>query len=792
MEKEIKRVLLASVAAVAAAMPAFAQDSAAPARPAVETPRDEPAAGQDTGEIVVTATRQEQALGRVPLSVAAYSQETLDRQGVRRVDDIGRLTPGLNFARGAGSNSAQSNISVRGVRSTSGIPTTGVYIDDTPVQIRVGSSQTLANPYPQIFDLDRVEVLRGPQGTLFGSGSLGGAIRFITPSPSLSRSSVYGRAEIATTHKGGLSYEAGVAIGAPIIEDKLGLRASAWYRRDGGYVDRFDPLTGARTREDMNRTDNYTARIALGWQPVEALTITPSLYFQEVNSQDGPSYSIARSDIDSSDFRNNNAFIAQPNRDRFFLPALKLELDVGAAILISNTSYLSRRVEGNTDDSVLSLVTFGQYSGPFPQSLATYRARGDYFNRQNVLTQEVRIQNSDPDAAFNWVAGLFYSRSKVRDRNLSSDPDVLRVINFNNPAPFPSVQSVFGVPLYQGRYSLFLDTRFEDEQKAAFAQFDLKVTDKLKLTAGLRYTEATFDSTSFAAGPIIASTGRVRELSSRNKPFTPKFGVAYQADRNNLFYANVAKGFRIGGATAAVGGRCAADAAAIGFDPLVARPIEPDSVWSYEIGSKNKLFGNRVSIDAAAYRIDWKNVQTLLTLPTCQVPTTLNLGDARSEGFDLAISARPRDRLTLGVAVGYTNSRYTSDFPGPNGVTLRRRGEPLDVPPWTLYFYGQQDFDLGSAIGYFRGDLTYASKNEKPLDVASPLVDPSIPRTAARTSLDLRTGIRFDEIDVSLFASNLLNAHPELARYSDGFGSGNFRAITLRPRTIGLTATVRR
>jgi iron complex outermembrane recepter protein len=198
-------------------------------------------------------------------------------------------------------------------------------------------------------------------------------------------------------------------------------------------------------------------------------------------------------------------------------------------------------------------------------------------------------------------------------------------------------------------------------------------------------------------------------------------------------------------------------------------------------------------VDAAAYLINWSNVQTLLNLPTCGIPTTINMGDARSMGVDLALSTRVFKGLSLGVAVGYNNSKYTSDFPGPNNVILRRSGEPLGVPPWTAYLNGQYDFALGAALdGYVRADYSYSSHDHTPLYTQSPLVDPGIPRPPSTSELNLRADAIFNGWDVSLFVDNALNAHPLLGLYHNLAGTGDFRAITFRPRTIGLTVTIRK
>src|SRR6185437_2500991 len=192
-----------------------------------------------------------------------------------------------HFQRGGGFGSdLNSSISIRGVASSAGQSTTGIYIDDTPIQVgaTVPSGNFSVDAYPKLFDLERVEVLRGPQGTLFGSGSEGGTIRFITPQPSLTKSSLYVRSELSQTEYGDPSYEVGVAGGAPIIEDQLGFRGSIWTRRDGGYVDAVDYYTGKITAPNNNWTGSFSGRFALGWQPLEHLTITPSLYYQKIKA----------------------------------------------------------------------------------------------------------------------------------------------------------------------------------------------------------------------------------------------------------------------------------------------------------------------------------------------------------------------------------------------------------------------------------------------------------------------------------------------------------------------------
>ena len=207
-------------------------------------------------EIVVTATRRAERLQDVPVSATAFNQEKLDVEGLRSIDDLTRLTPGVTFQRDGTTasgnfNDEDSDINIRGVDSTAGTSTVGIYIDDTPIQGR-HISFTSFNAFPALFDLERVEVLRGPQGTLFGAGSEGGTVRFIQPSPDLHTDSMYMRSELATTHNGGATYELGAALGGPIIDDTLGFRLSASYREDGGWVNHVNYSNQAITYANSN------------------------------------------------------------------------------------------------------------------------------------------------------------------------------------------------------------------------------------------------------------------------------------------------------------------------------------------------------------------------------------------------------------------------------------------------------------------------------------------------------------------------------------------------------------
>jgi iron complex outermembrane receptor protein len=752
-------------------------------------------------EVTVTATRQERSLSKVPLSIVASDQVMLDKQGVRSVEDLTRLTPSITFGQGGQYyGTGQTQISIRGVQSTSGVPTTGVYIDDTPIQSRTGVSPSLTNVYPKIFDLDRVEVLRGPQGTLFGTGSMGGAVRFITPDPVYVTPEFYSRSEVNSTEHGDLGYEFGLAGGAPIVEDVLGFRASFWHQKEGGYLDRLDRVSKQVTDRDINSEESNVGRIALGWQATDNLTITPSVFFQRVRIDDTSLVEVATSDRDRNDYRNSLYATPQPHTDRFWLPALKVELGLGNATLISNTSYFTRKTSTVSDDTSLNVALWTGFPDPtlaytgstIPTQFVDNRATTQNKTSQKGWTQEIRLQSSDPNQRFNWVAGAFYSNSTVRDAFDSDNPDLLAMINFGQGTDYPTLTDAIGTELYQGLYVVTQRSRYDDVQKSVFAQADFEVVPSVKLTAGLRYTDATLEYENFLAGPLYGTdVGTLTTVKPSTKKATPKFGVSYQVDDDNLVYANAAKGVRGGTAADPVGANCDAEAAALGIDTATPRKIESDSIWSYEVGSKNKLFDGHLAIDASAYHQEWTNIQTNVLLPQCQVLTTLNLGDAEIDGFDLSLLAVPLDGLTLGASVSRTNARYSSALVIGDSI-VHSKGEPLEVAPWMYHFSGEYEVTVNDRDVYVRADYSHSTHNDKPLDSASFLTDPDLPRTPANSSLDLRTGMRFGDLDISLFANNVLNENALLSLGHDSAGSGFYRSSTFRPRTIGITATYRR
>lgn len=742
-------------------------------------------------EIVVTSQRREEKLSDVPLSISAYGQEQLDAQGVRSIDEIARLTPGITFSRSDQRNGAASNISIRGIASTAGTATTGIYIDDTPIQIR-SLGYASFNTFPQVFDIERVEVLRGPQGTLFGAGSEGGTVRFITPEPNLTRGSSYVRSEVGFTEGGEESYEAGAAFGGPLITDKLAVRASTWYRQDGGWVDQTDWSRATRTPtevldEHSNRQKSMVARVALHYAPTDSLHIVPSIYYQKLELDDTPFYwaSLTRGD----DYVTGNAINAV-NEDRFYLPALKVQWDVGAISVVSNTSYFNRNNEAINDYSAFEAGLWAR-NPYFPEG---FFAPTRQINQQNNLTQELRVQSADADSRWNWVIGAFYSHSRQTAKQFVQDtflPDLFQAVN---GVPF---EVVFGQGLVDGLYTFVAAPIIaRDEQIALYGQVDFDVTDKWTLTLGLRGSQTKVDASAEYRGPVVGPPV-TDSGSQKESPVTPKVGLSYRINEDNMVYATASQGFRIGGYNPRVGLPCTAQLTSLGLTE-VPQLFDSDSVWSYEIGAKSMLADGRVQVSASAYYIDWQDIQQQVGLNTCGFTFVSNLGSATSQGMDVQLRVQPLDGLSLDLAVGYTDAEYDETMKAGPAATrnLVTKGDKIAGSPWNLAAAMQYEFGVGAAAdGYARLDYQYRSNQSDRVAANNP-ANGSFNAVNVFTQpeqglLSMRIGAKWSGLDVSLFANNLLNDDTVLARDASNGQPTLYREVIARPRTYGLTATYR-
>ena len=812
-------------------------------------PAGDKAAAPQLEEIVVTATRHEESLSKVPLSVTAITQEGLDLRGIKDIQDVARFTPGINV-----DTSGTSNISIRGIASSGGAGTTGIYIDDTPIQMRA----LAFNPdeaLPKSFDIERVEVLRGPQGTLFGAGSMGGTVRYITVQPSLTKSSVYSRGEISFTKGGDPSYEAGVAAGGPLVDGTFGARISAWYRKDGGWIDRYNPDTGALADKRANHSETALVRLAGIWAPSDTLTVTPGFYYQESKKNDVSNYWVGQG---FSDPGNGHFVSFNPTQlyspDKFYLPSLKFEGDFGAFKLISNTSYYHRDDSTGYDGTLYNL---GFYQGQFPHLDATvmpartllldgfglhltdpaynppgmpgtagYRSPATVDNHQRNFTQEIRLQSADPNAPLVWTTGIFYSVNKQEYLEQIHDPQLGSFLQavYNaygatgaygvglpaNPTPNDYITNFFG-PGYDPLYptdSYFLHTQAKDKQLAWFGEGSYAATDRLKVTVGARYARMKYSFDTLTGGPQLFDNTTPGSGSKSENAFTPKVGVSFQADPSNMYYVTYAKGFRPGGGNNPLPPvACATDfdAQHLNLPNGAPKTFDSDSTNSLEIGAKNN-FGGRVRLASSVYLIKWHNIQQTVIPPICQISFISNLGEATAKGVDFQADIALSGSFTMEISAGYTDARYTQDSRLNANQILpvvasgdaivgesHQPGAPFTGAIGIEYKFSAFEKESFVRLDYeHQGSPKWIGPGQDGKTAQNDVSNYLLPATNFAT---IRAGVALRAWTLAAFIDNLTNAHPT-SNYDFTINPGNAadriqRNYTFRPRTIGLSFTYR-
>jgi len=755
-------------------------------------------------EVVVSAQKREESINKVPISVAVLGRDEMEKRGIKDFADVAAVAPGVDFQ----NEGTFIDVSVRGISSgVSGASTTGIYLDDVPVQIRLDSGVVVStNTTPLVFDLDRVEVLRGPQGTLFGAGAEGGAIRFIQAQPSLTQYSGYTRAGVGTTDGGGMSYEAGAAYGGPIVDNELGFRVSAWHGRDGGYIEHSSAIPGGAQYNDSGWRNSDVFRAALTYAPVDFLKITPSVFYQQVHWNDEPTFdngSGTYSDTMTQNWGSLNptysnvsagrlvfqGYLLQPSDDKLFLPALKVEARLADIAFTSSTSYMHRKYDGEQDFTT-PMSLFAGLPWPTTAAAAAYSYTPSTLN---VFTQELRAQSTNVEQRLQWTVGLFYNQARQNNiQYLVSAYFPTQVLqSFGQP-----IEQVFGQAMLPGNISIYEGEPDTDTQIAAFGQLTYQLMQHVGLIGGVRVARETDKYSIYINGPLNGPNVTSFSGKQQETAVDPKYGVNFQLDDNNLVYLSAAKGDRIGGVNPPPYNfpACLAALAALGYpDASALSTYKGDSLWSYEIGAKNRLFGGRLQMQGSVFHIKWSDVQQNQNVPDCQEGFTTNRGKATSNGFDFQADALVTDALRVGLGVGYTNARNaTTIISGGNPVVSKgQQINPL-AAPWVIVPTAEYNFTIAEGHkGYFRMQDTYHSRNPGPYnpntDPENPAYVPYFIPNPAYNQLDMHLGTTWSGWDASVYALNALNSHPLLFNQSQNPATFVGSVFTLRPRTIGIT-----
>jgi iron complex outermembrane recepter protein len=756
------------------------------------------------GQIIVTAERREESLDKVPISVTALSQKTMDDLHIENFSDLASIVPGLVMSTPVGAIQDIVDVAIRGIFSGGNAPTTQFYIDETPVAIRtLPAGGPAASPHPLIFDLDRVEVLRGPQGTLFGSGAMGGAIRYITPQPSLNDESGYAKVDSSYTDRGAPSYEAGLAYGAPIVSGTAGFRVSAWFQAQGGFIDKENPYTGQILERNANSTDSYVIRPAFTWGPVEGLTITPALFMQHLHSGSPNSYWVTDLPYFETGAHLSGA-IDEPSSDDLNVWSLAIKHNFSGVSFKSDTSYLDRR--SVTINDFTHAAQFLYSGNPFVPGLApSWHDYLDDSTYTRAIQQEFRLASQDLSARLTWVAGLYYrhARQNVAQCLPGTLDPLTEAIAGENTLQFT------GFPNYTepdgqvcNAYTNFHTT---DISEAAFGEINFEIVQRLKANVGVRIEHAVVEhQNQVSAGPLDGLTYANQNLPDEvANPVTPRFGLTYQYTDDDMVYVSAARGYRSGGgngATSIGNPLCTPSLTALGLS-TVPTSYSSDSLWSYEIGAKDTLFNRRLAVEASAFVIDWSNIQTSVNLPSCAEMFTANRGRAISRGFDVQLSAIITGGLKFSATVGYTDTYYPdAAFGAPvGGVTplLNAAGDKLaNVLPWTAAADAEYSRDIspfwGNARSYIRVDYRWLS--------AANAINPATAGYDSETSphqnqaygiLNLRLGVVHEGLDASIYMNNATKSAPLLGYAHDLSGDPMFYGTAIRPLTVGFTGYYR-
>lgn len=737
-------------------------------------------------EIVITASKREQTLQEAGMAVTAIGAQDLERMGATGFASFAVRVPNLGFGNESDGRFNSNSPAIRGVF---GDNTTGFYIDDTPMP---------ASIQPRVIDVARVEVLRGPQGSLYGARSMGGTIRLITQQPEYNEAYGSAHGTLSTVKEGTMNWSVDSSINIPVIDDKLALRLTAYAGGNSGVYDReyIPEWTNAQTGEVIENTgpafdthENVDSETFGGFQVVakaeiaENVTFTPKFMYQKINA-DGLPFA----DISPDNFTEKRFFDTdEPGSDRWWLASGTINWDLDSGTVTSTTSYFDRYLNETEEEATFLHNLFNNVIG-IP--LDPLEAPLDESEAYTSLVHETRY-TSALDGPLQFTAGVFYQRTK----NHLQYPPALQV-GLNNAidaatGPGVAADCVNGFCLTTPDLIFVTDNFFNTKEYAVFGEVTYDITERVSITAGGRYfkteTDAVIDSDGFANSGKTHADGNTSESG-----FNPKIMVQANVSDDVDVYASASKGYRIGGVNGNVPEDLCGDELDVLAGPSDAehdtfraanRTYDSDSLWSYEAGVKTTLADNRVSLNASAYFIKWSDIIQQNRLG-CGFQYKNNAGQAEVKGFEIEMMAAPIDGLTMTFALGYAHAEIT-DAGGTPGVTV---GDKIQgVPNWTVAASSEYIFPVSNDLeGLLRADFnhygrSFSSNNgdqrERP----------------AWTALNLRAGVIKEEWEITLFVDNVTNTHANMAdsRSIAAETPGRQRIVTNRPRTIGLDVRTR-
>jgi iron complex outermembrane recepter protein len=693
-------------------------------------------------EIVVTAQKREEKLSDIPMSITALSGSDLQGMAATQFRDFANTVPGLSFTT-AGAGDTQVNL--RGIATGGNVsPTVGIYVDEVPY----GSTTPFAAGAQLaldvgLFDLQRVEVLRGPQGTLYGASTMGGLLKYVPMAPNLEGFGGNARVGVSSTDQGGTSYDVASVVNAPLSAGKSAVRLSGFYSRDGGYIDDIQ-----QGNDDVNQTDVYGGRADFLLQASDKLSVRFAVYAQKIE-RDGSiaaDYDLTGKPI-AGELEQANA-LPESFEQKFSLVSGTVKYAMNFAELTSITSYQSSDVDNSSDLSDFYVPALAPALAPLGIELAAVGI--DKQIGTDKFTQEFRLGATGE--TIDWLVGAFYT---------NEDSDQHQVVPSYDPS---------GAVLPLNIFTIALPSKYEEI--AGFTTLTWHATDKLDLTGGLRYAHNSQEQEQIGSSDI-GLTGSIPKRESSEDVTTYLANLRYRINDHVMPYLRVASGYRPGGPNVVLN------------DPDTGLPIAPptfdsDSLTSYEAGLKASTEDRRYTIDVAAYYIDWKDLQIVAVRNN--VGVIANASKARSQGAELTLTAIPVDALTLVGAFGYMDaelSEASADLGGAKGESLP------NTPKFTATVSADYDFDLGGRDGSAGATYRIVDERTSSFEASDSLPPYELPDYQV---VDLRGSLRFGAANVQLYMKNVFDERGQLSVYTgQTLLGGPANVSILQPRTYGLS-----
>ena len=724
-------------------------------------------------DIIVTATKRSERLQDVPASISVVTATDMTKGGITRFADYAARIPGLSFTSGRTGN---TQVTLRGITTGSSQPgsTTAFYVDEAPVgSVNAYTGGNGITPDLDPSDLAQIEVLKGPQGTLYGAGAVGGLLKFTTVEPNLSTIEGGVSGGINSVAKGEIGYSARGMFNLPLVTDQLGLHVSGFYRKDAGYIDNVNPIIG---RKDANDAKIRGGRAVLSMKFSPAVRLDLSATLQDTTT--GASNIV---DVDSVTLKplygdlKQNRFALETGRVRLRLYNATWRVDLGKVNLVSSTTYQRIFSGERTDASRTFGAAFAGLSG-----VADLGAALNTYKHSDRWSEELRASANDLAGGILDVQAGFYwtyegDKNRINNADLFHTTTGVAIPSISVPA-----YALFGIPTTSPYGLVFAKIDSSYQEFSGFGNVRLHFGKQFDILGGIRYAHDRQKYSQDYEGLLIpAITGfAYRQLialgSEKANVATWLVSPRFKVSDDFMIYGRAASGYRPGGPN---------PAPPSGGVPLT---FQPDRLIQYEVGFKASAMNRKLSVDAALFYTDWNNIQVQTSAGGFNF--IVNGGKARSQGGEVTVRLQPATGLSFAVNAAYTDAKLTSDAPRAKGLN----GDRLPYVPrfsgaftadYSTTLSGDTKLNIGGAVNYVDSRISdYSGNFPKHLP--------------AYATVDLRAGLDFGKFNLSAFARNLTDKRAivvvgtELLATNNTAGSP-YAAGVLTPRTIGLEASVK-